>query len=584
MERKYLIPAACCLFALSACETANIIAEAIPVIRDVESPDPVYSVVAPSSFRQITLSAVFEPGTWANEQTLKTFGYGPTPQDTRGPNATLIDIPDSSCTWIDGNTAQRCTVTFSAAINNTWYFQWHYERVGGDLISQTNPPQSFQVELVASQPGGNGNPGSNTSVCDNEDVKIVSRGGGIMGGGSNSASISADGRYIAFSTPTGFALSTDTNGNQSDSHDIYVWDRSDNSLQHISKGNVSNGRSISPAISADGNFVAFVTSTPFDGANEPNAGIGNLNQDDVYLWSRQTNSLEIVSRGNGLFGGGSHSPSISGDGQFVAFATPVTFDPSTDVNNDEDVYVWSKSDGSLQHISQSSSGVSNGRSFSPDISANGNFVAFVTTSPFDGSNEGNTNPSDPDDIYLWSRSLNDVQIVSRDNGLSGGGSHSPSISADGRYVAFATPVTFDLATDLNSNRPDSNDIYIWDRNNASLSLVSKGNLSTGRSIEPDIADDGNTIVFTSSTSFDLSQENNSPGENLDDIYMWRRSESELILVSRANGIMQGGSRQAVVSEEGEFVALTTPAPFIGAQEENTGSFGNEDVYTFCVAP
>ena len=101
-----------------------------------------------------------------------------------------------------------------------------------------------------------------------------------------------------------------------------------------------------PAISRDGRFVAFTTATAFD-ANDANATA------DVYLADLNARTFARLSTSNSVPAGqdfGGSDPSISGDGQFVAFtsATPLTPD---DTNNEPDVYRWSAATGGLLRVS-----------------------------------------------------------------------------------------------------------------------------------------------------------------------------------------------------------------------------------------
>jgi Tol biopolymer transport system component len=268
-------------------------------------------------------------------------------------------------------------------------------------------------------------------------------------------------------------------------------------------------------ISADGRFVAFVTRTKFDS----NAA----DVDQIYRRDLQTGAIVAVSRpANSISGGsvtdlGGRAPSISADGRFVAFVTRTKFD--SDAADVDQVYVRDLQTGTILRVSTPSTSISGGSTTdlggnAPVISADGRFVAFVSRTKFD------PNAADVDQIYRRDLQSGAIVVVTRPaNSISGGsvtdlGGRAPSISADGRFVAFVTRTKFD------SNAADVDQLYVRDLQTGTILRVStpSTSISGGSTTDlggniPVISGDGRFVAFVSRTKFDA----NAP--NVDEIYL-----------------------------------------------------------------
>lgn len=238
---------------------------------------------------------------------------------------------------------------------------------------------------------------------------------------ANSAfgALSADGRYVAFSS-----FATNLGGGTYRSNDIFVHDRQTGATELVNAGPPdddpywSSSWLGSVAISAGGRYVAFVRGGRFIvGGPYPDIRLFS----DVWLYDRETRRTERVTVGNGL----SHSCSLSADGRYVAFASGASDFVPGDTNLSDDVFVHDRETGVKARVSVASDGTqADARSFSPAISADGRFVAFSSVA--DNLVPGDTNARA--DIFVHDQATGLTTRV----GVTGG--ESPAISADGRFV------------------------------------------------------------------------------------------------------------------------------------------------------
>jgi Ca2+-binding RTX toxin-like protein len=316
---------------------------------------------------------------------------------------------------------------------------------------------------------------------------------GNQGNGSTftTPSISADGRFVAFSSGASNIGPGDTNS----SYDVFVRDTLTNTTTRVSldsAGNQGNGYSYTPSISADGRFVAFES-------NASNIVPGDTNNTfDIFVRDTLTNTttrVSVDSAGNQA-NMGSDSASISADGRFVAFTSGASNIVPGDTNNTSDIFVRDTLTNTTTRVSLDSAGnQGNFRSFTPSISANGRFVAFSTYA----SNivPGDTNSST--DIFVRDTLTNTTTRVSLDSAGNQGnsGSSRPSISADGRFVAFNSAASNIVPADTNS----STDIFVRDtltNTTTNVSVDSAGN--PGEGDNPSISADGRFVAFESNAS------------------------------------------------------------------------------------
>ncbi|MCY2986212.1 MAG: S8 family serine peptidase [Planctomycetota bacterium] len=308
-------------------------------------------------------------------------------------------------------------------------------------------------------------------------------------------SISADGRYIAFSSQASNLVAGDTTGNV----DVFVFDRVSKSIERVSVnafGAPGNRDSLSPSISADGRYVTFVSSAS-------NLVPGDTNNvEDIFVYDRAVKSIELVSVSDTRTQGNSYSSnaSISADGRFVAFISAATNLVAGDTNGVVDVFVYDRATNSIKRASVSGSGQqSNSDCYNPVISADGGYVAFWSNA--NTLVQGDTNGKH--DIFVHELSTGLIQCVSvSDTGVQGDGtSRDPSISADGRYVVFVSSAR-NLVTGKSTT---AEDIFVFDRNEQKIKRASLNDegmeASRGSaSYTPSISGDGHRVAFGSAAS------------------------------------------------------------------------------------
>jgi hypothetical protein len=169
----------------------------------------------------------------------------------------------------------------------------------------------------------------------------------------------------------------------------------------------------------------------------------------------------------------SESPSISPDARFVVFASGATNLVAGDTNNRTDVFVHDRQTSTTTRVSVATGGgQASGASNQPRISANGRFVVFATTAPLVPEDTAISCAPviDCTDIYVHDRDTVTTTRVSvgAGNVQANGTSHTPSISGDGRYIVFTSSATNLAPGDTNG----AEDAFLHDRASGATTRVS----------------------------------------------------------------------------------------------------------------
>jgi Tol biopolymer transport system component len=335
---------------------------------------------------------------------------------------------------------------------------------------------------------------------------------------STSAAISADGRYVAFQSSATNLVAQDTNS----ASDIFIRDRQTGQTTRVSvasAGGEAHGASNDPAISADGRYVAFVS----DAADLVASDTGGLR--DVFLHDRQTGQTTRISTaaGGASPNGDSDSPAISADGSAVVFRSDATNIVTPDTNSAGDIFIYVRQTGQTSRISLTSGGAqAQGESTAPAISADGQVVAFVSSAP----NLTATSTGGLRNIYLRDRQTG--QTIWASHTLEGAApdsdSDAPTISGDGRYVAFASTANNLVGYDAKSQQ----DVFLYDRQSdtlACLSVSAQGGAADSFAASPAISADGR---FTSFESYAANLLPN-PIDTQGDIYVRYHTSTNLVV-------------------------------------------------------
>ncbi len=287
---------------------------------------------------------------------------------------------------------------------------------------------------------------------------LVSRNVGNTGSGnydSYSAVISGNGNFIAFISGASNLVTNDSNGYY---QDVFVYDRvaGTNALVSRTVGNTGSGNNSSstPSISDDGNFIAFYSSATNLTSDTDNNGTSQ----DVFVYDRVAGTNALVSRNSAGTGSGnsySSSPVISGNGNFIAFTSQATNLVTNDSNGTtQDVFVYDRVAGTNALVSRNSAGTGSGNSYSssPVISGNGNFIAFTSQATNLVTNDTNYNDSD---VFVYDRTANTNRLFSYIPDATRSGnrdSANPAISGNGNFVAFISQATDLVNPDLNNTQ------------------------------------------------------------------------------------------------------------------------------------
>jgi Tol biopolymer transport system component len=267
---------------------------------------------------------------------------------------------------------------------------------------------------------------------------------------SNWSSISADGRFVAFTSDSRNMVSGDTNS----TWDVFVRDLQGGTTQRVSlayDGSQASLPCYGASISGDGRYVAFQ-------ANDPLVADDTNGVTDVFVrdLAGDTGAIQRVSvtRDGQESTGGSQAPAMSDDGRYVAFIGNTSLVPE-DTNTGADVYVRGLETATLELVSAADDGsqpfgFSNHR---PAISADGRYVAFTSNAAL----------VLPDAVYTWDVFVRDRRSgvlervsVAASGGDTDGESMACAISSDGRYVAFTSVASNLVGGDTNALR----DVFI----------------------------------------------------------------------------------------------------------------------------
>jgi Tol biopolymer transport system component len=304
-------------------------------------------------------------------------------------------------------------------------------------------------------------------------------------------SISDDGRYVSFESNNAGIVANDTNG----STDIFLRDRVAGTTERVSLDSADaqiSGISFSSAVSGDGRYVAFVCSAPNIVPGDNNAFT------DVFVRDRVagTTTLASVPQAGGIItSGGCDHPVLSADGRYVAFDSTASNLVAGD-GGFADIFVRDRVAGTTERISQTAGGTGgNADSIRPHISGDGRWVVFATSAT-------NLVPSAANGLIQILRKDRqtgalDPVSVSSFGGAGDDNSFMSRISDDGRWVSFDS-----FASNLVSGTSGFDDVFLRDMllGQTRLLSVTPAFAAAGfGGANPSLSGDGRRVAFESSS-------------------------------------------------------------------------------------
>ncbi len=383
-------------------------------------------------------------------------------------------------------------------------------------------------------------------------------------------SISSDGHFVAFHALASNLVVGDTN----DDYDVFVRDRESDATYRVSvssSGLQANGPSGYGSISPDGRYVGFDSS-----ATNLVAGDTNNNYDAFIRDLLNGTTIRVSVASDGTQGNASSGyASVCQGGQYVAFVSTASTLIPIDTNGADDIFVRDVLNGITTRVSVASDGTeSNGSSAIPSISADGRYVAFYSTATNLVLNDTNNTY----DVFVHDRQTGVTTRVSVSSDGTQGNNWSswPSISADGRYVAFYSRATNLVAGDTNAR----DDVFVRDRDTSTTTRVSvssagvQGNNHSG-AYGLAISPDGQYVAFESRATNLVTGDSNGAG----DVFIRNRTTNSTVRVSTAsNGAQANGSSDLTMnralSAGGRYVAFNSLATNLVADDTN----GANDVF------
>ncbi|HEU5216602.1 MAG TPA: hypothetical protein VFU30_13790 [Gaiellaceae bacterium] len=346
------------------------------------------------------------------------------------------------------------------------------------------------------------------------------------------------------------------------------------------QGNDISGRTGPPAISADGNVVAFDSIA----TNLVAAGTTS-GQDNIYLRDRSNGATDLVSvtPTGAEPDGSSFLPDLSGDGRYVAFQSVADDLVPGDGNGFEDVFVYDRAAGTTTRASVAGkSKDANDNSLGASISDDGRYVAFRS----DATNL--VKGARPTSIYVRDlvKHKTELASVASDGTPANSFNFNADISGDGRYVAFDSQ-----ATNLAPGDDGTTQIFVHDRvtgTTTQASVDGSGTPANGESTDPSISADGRYVAFDSDAS------NLVPGDTngVRDVFVHDLLTGQTTRVdvdsagNQANEISDisirgGGTFGPAISGDGRYVAFDSAAGNLVPEDTNTCTLANpQPVFDF----
>ena len=407
--------------------------------------------------------------------------------------------------------------------------------------------------------------------------------------------INDDGRYVAFLSPATDLVTGAVDGNGAS--DVFLRDRLNATTSLVSHaagtagtpGTTADAGSFNPLISGDGSAVIFFSDATNLVPGQVSNGLTNL-----FHWDRHTGAVTLVNRaassptatGNSGLAGAS-SCVVSGDGRWLAFSSGATDHVAgqTDGNMDLDVFLFDQVTGTttlVSHAAGSPAQAGNAFSLDPAISADGRWIAFAS-----GASDLVPGQIGAGGVFLFDCTTGALTRVSPQG-------QNVEISGDGNWVVFESSAANLVPgqVDLNGS---ARDLFLWSRAAGTTTLVSRsassptttGNAASTSGTDSDMAHivsaDGRRVVFSSAAT-DLAA-GQSDGNGGDDIFLFDRISGATTLVSHRDDSAsttanQTGKEPAVSADRSRVSFLSRATDLFASQIDSNNDY---DVFLFDVA-
>ncbi|HRV60379.1 MAG TPA: hypothetical protein P5138_07085, partial [Solirubrobacterales bacterium] len=396
---------------------------------------------------------------------------------------------------------------------------------------------------------------------------LVSRASGATGENANSRahtpSISDNASRIVFTSDAGNLGAGDNY------YGTYLRNLTDNTTTLVSN---DNSYAVWGQISGNGATASWDEAGGGTPDSDPDLGCvfrRTFSGDIVRLVSRPKGSKKVAAPGFASYSGHDSKRALSADGRYMVFATWSSHLPSSEIFQQQ-IYRRDLKTGKIEVVSRASG--ANGAlaevGFAPSISGNGNLVAFTAAGQLDPADT-----NDRSDIYVRNMSTGTTTLVSRADGPDGAvsdeGGHYPSISTDGTRVAYSSE-----ASNMGAPGGHEI-VYVRDLGSGTTSIASRatglaGAIANQYSSDPMMNGDGSLVVFGSNAT-NLSPDD---GASSNSIYLRNIDTGETLLVSRNPGltgtslpnyvydgaINSDGTKVAFVTANDTAVPATAPWP------------------------
>jgi len=383
--------------------------------------------------------------------------------------------------------------------------------------------------------------------------------------------LSRDGRFVVFESPDPLAANDDASG-----YDVYVRDRLLQTTTRVSlaPGSTASTGSGEPAISADGRFVAFSSGNTNLVPGHPHP----IPIPDVYIHDRllQTNAIVSVPAGGGQSNDSCFEASVSDDGRIVTFkswATNLTLTPYNNPNFDTQVYVRDRDTPTVTLVSsRPDGGFPNDESFGATVSGDGNFVVFTSyaTDIVPGVTFSNA--------YLRDLAAGVTELVNvSSNGTHGNGiSTAGGVSADGRFVVLASGASNLVPGDTNGvSDVFVRDRLLQTTERVSIATggtqanASSGDAFGGQSAAS-ISGDGRFVVFESNATNLVPDDSNGRRDVFVHDRLTGSTERLSVATAGGSGNADAAGRPPVISRDGRVVAFSSGATNLVPDDNNAG--------------